>query len=79
MHWGGVSAVGLLPTFPFLLSKTSSLKGDAAPFRDYNAATNWSFIRTLVINVARMGGYDSRTKAERFLGHDIDKLFSLVE
>ena len=52
---------------------------DAAPFRDYNAATNWSFIRTLVINVARMGGYDSLTKAERFLGHDPDKLFSLVE
>jgi predicted transposase YbfD/YdcC len=52
---------------------------DTAPFRDYNAATNWSFIRTLAINVARMGGYDSLTKAERFLAHNIDKIFSLLE
>ena len=52
---------------------------DAAPFRDYNAATNWSFIRTLAINLARMCGYDSRTIAERFLAHNIDKLFSLLE
>lgn len=52
---------------------------DAAPFSNYNAATNWSFIRTIAINVARMSGYDSLTKAERFLAHDIDKLFSLLE
>lgn len=52
---------------------------DAAPFKDYNAAANWSLIRTLVINVARMGGYNSLTKAERFLSHDIDQLFSLLE
>lgn len=52
---------------------------DAAPFRDYNAATNWSFIRTIAINIARMCGYDSLTKAERFLAHDIEKLFSLLE
>ena len=52
---------------------------DSALFRDYNAATNWSFIRTLAINVARMSGYDSLTKVERFLGHDIDKLFFLLE
>lgn len=52
---------------------------DAAPFRNYNAATNWSIIRNITINLARKGGYDSLTKAERFLAHDIDKLFSLVE
>ena len=52
---------------------------DAAPFSNYNAATNWSLIRTMTINVARMCGYDSLTKAERFLAHDIDKLFSLLE
>ena len=39
---------------------------DAAPFRDYKAVTKESFIRTLVINAARIGGYDSLTKAERF-------------
>lgn len=52
---------------------------DAAPFKDLNAATNWSIIRTIAINVARISGYDSLTKAERFLAHDIDKLFSLLE
>lgn len=52
---------------------------DAAPVSDRNAATNWSLIRTFAINVARMGGYDSLTKAERFLSHDIDKLFFLLE
>lgn len=52
---------------------------DAAPFGDYNAATNWSFIRNIAINIARMYGYVSLTKAERFLAHDIDKLISLLE
>ena len=52
---------------------------DAAPLTDYNASTNWSIIRTLVINVVRMAGYDSLTKAKRFLGHNINKLFSLLE
>jgi len=47
---------------------------DAAPFRNYHAATNWSIIRN-IINLARKSGYDSLTKAERFLTHDIDKLF----
>ncbi len=52
---------------------------DTAPFTNYNAATNWSMIRNIVINLARLGGYDSLTKAERFLAHDIDKLFLLLE
>ncbi len=52
---------------------------DAAPLSNYNAATNWSIIRNIAINLARKGGYDSLTKAERFLAHDIDKLFLLLE
>lgn len=52
---------------------------DAAPFSNYNAATNWSLIRTIVINLARQNGYGSLTKAERFLAHDIDKIISLLE
>ena len=52
---------------------------DAAPLSNYNAATNWSIIRNIAINFARLGGYDSLTKAERFLAHDIDKLFLLLE
>lgn len=52
---------------------------DAALFSNYNAATNWSIIRNIAINIARMCGYDSLTKAERFLAHDIHKLFLLLE
>ncbi len=52
---------------------------DAAPISNYNAATNWSIIRNTAINLARLGGYDSLTKAERFLAHDIEKLFLLLE
>lgn len=52
---------------------------DAAAFSNYSAATNWSIIRNIAINLARKGGYDSLTKAERFLAHDIDKLFLLLE
>lgn len=52
---------------------------DNAPLSNYNVATNWSIIRNIAINVARKGGYDSLTKAERFVAHDIDKLFLLLE
>ncbi len=52
---------------------------DAAPFRNSSAATNWSIIRNIAINLARKGGYDSLTKAQRFLAHDIEKLFLLLE
>ena len=52
---------------------------DAAPLTNYNVATNWSIIRNIAINLARKGGYDSLTKAERFLAHDIGKLFLLLE
>lgn len=52
---------------------------DAAPFRHHNTASNWSLIRNIAINIARYNGYDSLTKAERFLAHDIDQLFSFLE
>ncbi|WP_233220952.1 hypothetical protein [Chlorogloea sp. CCALA 695] len=52
---------------------------DTALFTNYNAATNWSILRNIAINLARLGGYDSLTKAERFLAHDTDKLFLLLE
>ncbi len=52
---------------------------DNAPLSNYSVATNWSIIRNVAINLARRGGYDSLTKAQRFLAHDIDKLFLLLE
>lgn len=51
---------------------------DDAPFRVYNPATNWSIIRTIVINLFRCWGYDSITTGQRLLAHDLPKLFSLL-
>ena len=78
LRWGGVSAgeASQLSVPPF---KDVVLGEDAAPLSNYNAATNWSIIRNIAINLARLGGYDSLTKAERILAHDIDKLFLLLE
>jgi len=54
------------------------LAEDDAPFHEPNAATNWSIIRTIVLNLVRQWGYRSLSKAQRFLKHDIDKLFHLL-
>lgn len=51
---------------------------DAARFPAFNAATNWSIVRNIVINLLRSNGYRSLTKALRFVRHDIDKLFTLL-
>jgi hypothetical protein len=54
-------------------------KEDTLPLQHHNAASNWSLLRNIVINIARQHGYDSLTKAERFLSHNIEELFSLLE
>lgn len=54
-------------------------KEDTSPLSNHNAASNWSLLRSIVINIARQHGYDSLTKAERFLSHNISQLFSLLE
>ena len=51
---------------------------DAARFRAFNPATNWSIVRNIVINLLRSNGYRSLTKALRFVRHDIDQLFALL-
>lgn len=51
---------------------------DDAPFEVFNPATNWSIIRTMVINLFRQWGYGSITTGQRFLAHDVPKLFSLL-
>ncbi len=51
---------------------------DNARFRAYNAATNWSMIRTFVMNILRSQGYRYLIKALRFVRHDIKQLFSLL-
>ena len=52
---------------------------DHAPFAAFNAATNWSIIRNIVINIARHNGYHSLTKARRFLAHDIPTILSFLK
>ena len=54
-------------------------KEDSLPLKHYNAASNWSLLRNIVINLARQHGYDSLTKAERFFSHNIPQLFSLLQ
>lgn len=54
-------------------------KEDSAPFTDYNAATNWSLTRNIIINIARKNGYSSLTKAFRFIAHDLDKILSFLQ
>ncbi len=54
------------------------LKEDAAPFAHPTAATNWSIIRTIVLNLVRHWGYHSLSKAQRFLCHNLDQLFYLL-
>lgn len=51
---------------------------DAARCPQHNAATLWSIIRTIVINLVRSSGHASLTKALRLLRHDIQALFHLV-
>ena len=74
---GGFDSIGELKIALYWV-KDVIFGEDIAPFTNYNAATNWSIIRNIAINLARKGGYDSLTKAERFLAHDIDKLFLLL-
>ena len=52
---------------------------DTLPLKHHNAARNWSLLRNIVINLARQHGYNSLTKAERFLSHNIPQLFSLLQ
>lgn len=52
---------------------------DAARFRADNAATNWSIIRTIVLNLLRQQGYRSLTKALRLLRHHLEQLFYILK
>lgn len=54
-------------------------KEDTLPLKHHNAASFWSIIRNIVINIARQHGYNSLTKAKRFLAHNIPHLFSLLK
>jgi predicted transposase YbfD/YdcC len=55
------------------------LKEDSAPFYNYNAATNWSLMRNITLNLVRHNGYSSLTQAFRFISHDLDTIFSFFQ
>jgi len=70
-HWGIENCLHWVKDVVF--------KEDSLPLKHYNAASNWSLLRNIVINLARQHGYDSLTKAERFLCQNIPQLFSLMQ
>lgn len=55
------------------------LKEDAAPFKNSNAAVNWSICRNIVINLLRRHGFGSMTQALREIAHDIPLLLLLAQ
>lgn len=52
---------------------------DNSAIRQGNAPANCSVIFAIALNVLRRHGYSSITRAQRFLAHDLDKLFLLLE
>jgi predicted transposase YbfD/YdcC len=55
------------------------LKEDVMPLCDGHAPVNFSIVRTIALNLFRLNGYDSITRGIRYLGHDIEKLFSFFQ
>ena len=51
---------------------------DASLITQRTPATNWSLIRSIVLNLFRAAGHASLTRAIRMLGHDIDALLFLL-
>lgn len=51
---------------------------DTARCSNHTPATNWSIVRNFVVNLFRQHGYAGITQAKRRLGHDLGKLFSLL-
>jgi len=70
-HWGIENRLHWVKNVVF--------KEDTLPLKHHNAASNWSLLRNVVINLARQHGYNSLTKAERFFSHNIPQLFSLLQ
>lgn len=52
---------------------------DACPLKLAHAPENWGLIRTWAINLFRLQGEGSITKAQRRVAHDIDALFLLLQ
>lgn len=55
------------------------LHEDKTPLWDGPALTNIAILRTMVVNLFRQQGFDSITKAIRYVAHDVDRLFSFFQ
>ena len=55
------------------------LREDACPLKLAQAPQNWGLIRTWVVNLFRLNGEASITKAQRRVAHDIHALFLLIQ
>lgn len=54
-------------------------KEDACPLKLAHAPENWGLIRTWAINLFRLQGEPSITRAQRRVAHDLDALFLLIQ
>ncbi|NEP46675.1 MAG: ISAs1 family transposase [Okeania sp. SIO2H7] len=54
------------------------LKEDNLPIHQNNAATNFSVIRNIILNILRWFGYTSITQAQRFLSNDLLGILELL-
>lgn len=52
---------------------------DHAPLCAGHALTNFAIVRTMAVNLFRLNGFASITKAIRALAHDIHRLFSFFQ
>jgi predicted transposase YbfD/YdcC len=52
---------------------------DDCPLKLAHAPENWGLIRTWALNLFRLHGEVSITKAQRRVAHDIDALFLLIQ
>lgn len=55
------------------------LQEDDYPFCGGYAAANMGIIRTIALNLFRLNGFASITKAIRTLAHDLPRLFSFLQ
>lgn len=54
-------------------------KEDDWPLSHFQAATNFSVLRTLAMNLLRFLGFFSITEAQRWLANRVDRLLILLE
>jgi predicted transposase YbfD/YdcC len=52
---------------------------DDCPLKQAHAPENWGLIRTWALNLFRLQGETSITKAQRRVAHDLDALFLLIQ